>query len=146
MDFLSNFGDFITEQLIRSDISVFELSKRSGINNSVIKRWQTAEFMPSLDSLIRIADYFNVPIDFMIGLSDYPTLVRLDPPCTFAHQLQLLMQQRNLTSYRLAKDCNVGRAAVSKWLLEQRVPNFESIVIVAQYLNCSVDFLIGRGR
>jgi transcriptional regulator with XRE-family HTH domain len=56
------------------------------------------------------------------------------------------MQQRNLTSYRLAKDCNVGRAAVSKWLLEQRVPNFESIVIVAQYLNCSVDFLIGRGR
>lgn len=146
MNILSNFGDFINEHMLRQEISIFELSKRIGIDDFVISRWQKEKYMPSLDNLIKIADYFNVPIDFMLGLSESSTLIRFEPPKQFIDQLCSLMQEKQITAYHLAKECGIGRSGVSKWVHGHRMPSFENIVAVAQYLGCSVDYLIGRGH
>lgn len=146
MSYLSNFSEYISEQVLKEDTSLFDLSKRIGIDDYVIRQWQLAKFMPSLDSLVKVADYFNVPIDFMLGLSDSDKLVRYEPPKPFVEQLTFLMQSKNITAYRLAKECGVGRAAVSKWLTEQRVPYFDSVIKLSQYFGCSIDFIIGRAH
>lgn len=130
----------------KQETSLFELSKRIGVDDSAIHQWQVAKFMPSTDNLIKIADFFNVPIDYMLGLNDSAVLVRFEPPKSFIEQLTSLMQEKHITGYRLSKECGVGRAAVSKWLTGQRVPYFESIIKLALFFGCSTDFIIGRAH
>lgn len=146
MDYLSNFSDFIYDRILQEETSLFELSKKIGVDDALIARWQKDKYMPSLDNLIKVADYFNVPIDYMLGLSDSSAFVRIQPKATFAERITNLLQSKNVSAYRLAKELGVGRAAVSKWLCGQRMPNFESIIKLALFFGCSIDFLLGRGR
>lgn len=146
MDYLSNLSEFIYDNISQSDVSLFELSKRIGVDDALIARWQKDKYMPSLSNLVKVADYFNVPIDYMLGISDSPALSRLNPTVTFVEQLTKLLQAKNISAYRLAQECGVGRAAVSKWLCGQSMPNFESIIKLSLFFGCSIDFLVGRGR
>ena len=41
------------------------LEKECGLANATIRRWETAS--PSADNLAKVADYFGVSVDFLIG-------------------------------------------------------------------------------
>ena len=41
-----------------------------GIKNQSVNRLETGENTPSFDTLIALADYFNVSIDYLVGRTD----------------------------------------------------------------------------
>ena len=41
-------------------------------NQNTISRYETGEREPGIAELIRIADYFGVSIDYLVGRSDKP--------------------------------------------------------------------------
>ncbi len=45
-------------------------------NQNTISRYETGERQPSIDELIRIADYFNVSVDYLLERTDCPKLQR----------------------------------------------------------------------
>ena len=45
-------------------------------NQNTISRYETGERQPSIDELIRIADYFHVSIDYLLERTDCPKLQR----------------------------------------------------------------------
>lgn len=49
-------------------ISVHALEKELGFGKSTILRWRTAS--PGVDKLKMVADYFEVPIDFLVAEDD----------------------------------------------------------------------------
>jgi transcriptional regulator with XRE-family HTH domain len=42
----------------------------SGVDRKVLTLWTTDKQSPTVDSLIKLAQYFHVSVDWMIGLSD----------------------------------------------------------------------------
>ncbi|MDT2752701.1 helix-turn-helix domain-containing protein [Enterococcus thailandicus] len=46
-------------------ISVRELEKRLGYSNGYFSKWKTVS--PNSDGLSKVADYFNVSIDYLVG-------------------------------------------------------------------------------
>lgn len=46
-------------------ISVRELEKRLGYSNGYFSKWKTVS--PNSDGLSKVADYFNVSIDYLLG-------------------------------------------------------------------------------
>ena len=46
-------------------ISVAKLERETGISNGTISRWGTSS--PTVDKLSRVADYFGVSVDSLIG-------------------------------------------------------------------------------
>lgn len=44
------------------------------MNQNTVSRYETGEREPGIDELIRIADYFNVSVDYLIGRTDNPNL------------------------------------------------------------------------
>lgn len=144
MDILSNFSDYITEQLFKENTNMFEFSKRIGIDDFVISRWVKEKYLPSLKNLIQIADFFNTSIDYTLGLSEDNYFIKNEADDTFIDRLKLLISKKNITPYKVAKDCGFGRAAVSKWLLNQSVPKIDNLVKLSNYFNCSLDYLIAR--
>lgn len=61
----------------------------------------------------------------------------------FAERLKLLRQERNLSLSGLAKALNVSVIAVSRWESKQRIPNIETLKMIALYFSVTSDYLIG---
>lgn len=56
-----------------------------------------------------------------------------------------ILEDRNLTPYQVAKETGLSESLFSKW---KKNPTSEiasqTLVLIADYLSCSVDYLIGR--
>lgn len=60
------------QELIKSEnISQAELARRLNTSNNQIHYWKIGKAEPSIDYLIKIADYFNVCIDYLVGRQDW---------------------------------------------------------------------------
>lgn len=49
-------------------ITIAELERRTDLKNSTIYRWDTNK--PSIDKIQKVADYFDVSIDYLLGRND----------------------------------------------------------------------------
>lgn len=54
-------------------ISAHKLEVESKIAISSIQAWKNGKSKPSLDAVSKIADYFNVSTDYLLGKTDDPT-------------------------------------------------------------------------
>ena len=52
--------------------TAYQFAKATGFSNGIISRWKTGEVVPSFDNLIKLADYFGVSIDYLVGRTDKP--------------------------------------------------------------------------
>ena len=46
-------------------ITIASLERECGLGNATIKKWGTST--PSVDRLSKVADYFNVSVDYLLG-------------------------------------------------------------------------------
>lgn len=53
-------------------ISQLKLALDLNTNQNTISRYETGEREPGINELIKIADYFNVSVDYLIGRTDNP--------------------------------------------------------------------------
>lgn len=47
-----------------------------GIAKQSVHTWETMKTLPSSDKLVELADYFEVSIDYLVGRSDTPYILR----------------------------------------------------------------------
>lgn len=60
-----NTKDIVTELCHKNGIGVPELEKRVGLAKSTVTKWATSS--PNMSSLIKVADYFGVSVDSILG-------------------------------------------------------------------------------
>ncbi|MBQ9557637.1 MAG: helix-turn-helix transcriptional regulator [Clostridia bacterium] len=53
-------------------ISQLKLAMDLNMNQNTISRYETGDREPGIADLIKIADYFNVSIDYLVGRGDNP--------------------------------------------------------------------------
>ncbi|KPU42131.1 HTH-type transcriptional regulator ImmR [Oxobacter pfennigii] len=71
------FGERLKEIRIESKLTQEELGDMVGVSGNTISKYETGDREPSLDILTRIANYFNVSLDYLLGRTDLTT-----PPYT----------------------------------------------------------------
>ena len=67
--------DLSMDMLVADMNARYELSKP--INKSMVSRWESGENEPSLENAKYLSMYFDVSIDYLIGLTDTRTPSRL---------------------------------------------------------------------
>ncbi len=55
-------------------ISQLKLALDLNTNQNTISRYETGEREPGIKELIRIADYFDISIDYLVGRTDEPKM------------------------------------------------------------------------
>ena len=55
-----------------------------------------------------------------------------------------ILQKKKLSLYRVFKDTGIPKSIVYEWASGERSPVSEYLVPLADYLDCSVDYLLGR--
>ena len=58
----------------RKGISQLKLAMDLHMNQNTVSRYETGEREPGISELIKIADYFNVSVDYLIERTDNPKL------------------------------------------------------------------------
>ncbi|MBQ3088851.1 MAG: helix-turn-helix transcriptional regulator [Clostridia bacterium] len=60
----------------KKGISQLRLATELNTTQNTISRYETGEREPGIDELIKIADYFNVSVDYLIGRTENPEINR----------------------------------------------------------------------
>lgn len=61
-----------------------------------------------------------------------------------SERLKELMELKHISQYQLAKDLNCSQSIVSEWLSGKHKPSIDSVWILADYFDTSIDILVGR--
>ena len=60
----------------KKGISQLRLATDLNTTQNTISRYETGEREPGIDELIKIADYFTVSVDYLIGRTENPQMNR----------------------------------------------------------------------
>ena len=57
---------------LRNELNLLQkqLAMDLGVTQACIGKWETGDREPSLDDLIKVANYFGVSTDYLLGLED----------------------------------------------------------------------------
>ena len=62
----------------------------------------------------------------------------------FVESLLELIMQANLTPSEFAKQVGCGKGTISRYLHEQKIPEVGLLIRMADFFECSTDYLLGR--
>lgn len=66
------FGDILKALREDKDLNQGELAKYMNVDRSTVGKWESNSSKPDYEKLIRLADYFNVTTDYLLGRTDRP--------------------------------------------------------------------------
>ena len=64
------FAERLKELRKEEKISTIKLAEKLGVKGPTVSRWENNKMSPSIDQLYKIAVYFKVSTDYLIGLED----------------------------------------------------------------------------
>lgn len=87
----------IKELREEKNISQEILAKETGTSQRNIGRWENEENEPTYKQLIKIADFFNVTIDYLVGREDDFGITQIKSTLTYR-------EQKLLSAFKLLDD------------------------------------------
>jgi len=60
----------LVELLSESGETIYQLSKKTGISQTAFSNWKSGRNKPNVESLKKIAEHFNVPIEYFLEKGD----------------------------------------------------------------------------
>ena len=64
---MKNYGTEIKNHRETLGISQLELAKKTGISHQNISRWESGKALPNIDFCVKLADFFGVSLDDLVG-------------------------------------------------------------------------------
>jgi len=61
------FGIRIKNLRQSKEMNQVQLAKKLGVKKQTVSNWENDNIMPSVDTLVRIADFFHVSTDYLLG-------------------------------------------------------------------------------
>ena len=145
--FMSNLQKFVerlSELLSDREMRAANLAKELGVTRKVISRYLNGERLPSLGMAFRMSAYFHCSIDFLLGRSDTGAEFDPLPPPPFKERLPFLLDFFKKSRYRIARDAHINESIIYDWQNGTSSPSLESIIALADYFECSIEFVLGR--
>ena len=132
---------------LRSDIGVtqLQLGEYAGCSGQVISNIERGYTNPSAQVLNKIAEFFHVPSDYLLGKSK-SQWIALDPETMKPYigaRISELLAQGGLSPEQLSETADIPQEELSGILAGSVTPNIDILAKVAKALNTSMDFLIG---
>lgn len=92
---MSEFSERLKELRKDAGISIVELAKGIEYSKSIISYWENGVKEPSLTAIVKLAQYFHVTSDYLIGLKEYETSSAL-----YADEREILVLYQTLSPSR----------------------------------------------
>ncbi len=131
-------------------LSTRKLSIKARVDRKALQDWLDGKYLPRYDAFINIANYFEVSLDYLVGLenecyAEYKSEVPIKQvPDLFVARLKEMLSIRGLNAHQLAQKMEIEQSTISKWINRVCMPEMVSLLSLAKWLNVSIDYLYGR--
>ena len=69
---MKEFGGRLKELRKEKGLDQTQLASKLNLGNqATVSRWESGNFEPDIKTLIKLADFFDVTLDYLVGRSDY---------------------------------------------------------------------------
>lgn len=147
--YMATIADRIKMLRSTSGMTQEEFGKVFGIVKSTVSLYESGKSCPNDQIKLQICEYFNVPLDFLIGISNVSTFNTdefnkgiLSDGCCHSAFVDLI-EIRKTSIAELISITGLERAVLENWFIKE-VPSLQQLVLVADALQTSVDYLLGR--
>ena len=144
MVILSKFAENLLELMQEKKLNAPALGKILNTNRTSIGRYLRGERFPDYELFVALVEYFNVSADVLLGRQDYSDTKTFNPVQPFGVTLRRVLEEAKTSQYRLQTDLHLSSATTYAWLYEEQLPSIQHIDQLADYLEVSVDYLLGR--
>ena len=141
---LSKFAENLSALMQEQNLNAPALAKLLNVDRSNITRYLRGERLPLYNVFTKLIEFFNVSADVLLGRLDYCDIQKFNPIQPFGTTLRHVLTETKTTQYRVIKDLHISQATMYFWLLNKSLPSVENMDKLADYLDVSVDYLLGR--
>jgi len=131
------FGDKLKGLREKKGLTQAELGKIFSVSEAAIYFYENNKRPPTYYLLNEIANYFNVTPEYLLGYDDLDRTI-------FANRLKDLREQFFLTQPDLGGVINVSQSNISRYEKGLSFPSVETLYLMADYFDISIDYLVGR--
>ncbi len=116
-----------------------------GINHTTFSRAYNYGIIPKTPTLIHIADYFNISIEYLLAYTDDEYFEKSKQPKSFLERLEELRTEHGIkTIYELSQAVLIHRNNIAQWYKINCLPLIDDLATIARYFEVSIDYLLGR--
>ena len=144
MECSEEFKQRFLELISDLDSKKSEVPKLLNIDYNIYKKITELGIIPKPIVLIRIADYFNISIEYLLGRTDNSYFEKSDLGMTFLDRYQSLKQEKNLTDYAVAQKLHIATSYTTNWKNKRYIPSIINLIVLSEELKVTIDYLLGR--
>ena len=120
--------------------SHIELANEIGISKDILIR----ALNTGVRTLIKLADYFDVSLLYLLAESDDTYFYKSENPKTFQERLQSLIEENHTKYSQIAHKMPFSKNFFYEWERVGTIPSLEYLQALAEYFKVSPDYLLGR--
>ena len=141
---MDKFSQILKELCKENNITIKELSKITGITDSLLYKYANQKTSPTIDNIVKLANYFNCSIDYMLGDDSFNYgFNQTYNKSLFYNRFKDLLKKYNLKSSNISNKLQISKSTQYCWK-NGTMPYLDTLVKIAKYFDVSVDYLIGR--
>ena len=129
------------------DLNQVKMAEIIGVSKSNYARWETDENIIPLKHLNSVCNYFNVSMDYMVGLSNDQNYKNINKKLNkelIGKRLKTFRNENNLSQEVLAKEINTSHSTISAYETGKTMILTAFAYDIAKKYNISMDWLCGR--
>lgn len=127
-------------------VTPYRVCKETGLTTATISNWKAGRYMPKADKMQRIADYFNVSMEYLLTGEAKLSHKTLNPTNELHENIKALRIENNISTKELAEILHLPE----KFYIEREngKANFTpgDVSILSKYYNIDSDILYGITR
>ncbi len=138
--FKNRFLDLISDL----DCKKSEIPKLLNIDYNIYTKITEFGIIPKPIVLIRIADYFDISIGYLLGKTSNSYFEKSDKKASFLDRYQELKSENNLTDYAIAQKLHISTSYTTSWKNKLYIPSIINLILLSEIFKVSIDYLLGR--
>ena len=156
---MANLSDRIKELRLSADMMQEEFGKKFGIMKATVSLYESGKSTPNDELKKQICDYFNISVDYLLGVSDdkhrnspsddkgfffFFFFDDKDLQEVFVSALKTALETQNMTVSELCEKTEINVDTCNQYLTGEHAPTLEHLVELSKALDVSIDYLLGQ--
>lgn len=139
-------GERISELRNKRKLTQKDVAKALNLTEQVYQTYENDRGTPSYDSLLTLADYFGVSIDYLASRTDAP---EVKPSAAyhaypFGERVTKLRIAKGLTKREVYMGIGMSGSGYRRCEIPNSKPSYSTLYAMAEYFQVSMDYLTGR--
>lgn len=130
---------------VDNDLLQRDIAKILNVNKNTYPHWEKGMYEIPIDIIDKLANFYNVSIDYITGLSDDKGNYGKKYDASLIYKrLKELRIKNNLTQKQMSEITGLGQMNYSRYERGLILIPFSKLYLIAKKFNVSLDYLLGK--